>query len=124
MKIGVVGSRAFNDYRRLQEVLNKQCGFPTKKNTIISGGARGADSLAKRYAKAFKLSYEEFLPNWDKYGRSAGFRRNQHIIDASEMIVAFWDRKSRGTKDSIDKALAKGIPVLIVPFTAEGQNDE
>jgi hypothetical protein len=124
MRIGVVGSRSFNDYRRLQEVLNKQCGFPTRKNTIISGGARGADSLAKRYAKSFKLAYEEFLPDWDKYGKSAGFRRNQHIVNASEIIVAFWDGKSRGTKDSIDKALQKGIPVLIVPFAAEGHNNE
>lgn len=100
MKVAVVGSRGFNNYERLKETLDKinNC------TTIVSGGADGADSLAKRYAEEHFLGYIEFLPNWNKFGKPAAFKRNVQIINESEYVVAFWDGSSKGTKHSIDLA--------------------
>lgn len=104
MKIAVVGSRTFSDYILLKSVLNlaAKYGFVTE---IVSGGAQGADSLAKKYAQEHNVSYKEFPAQWDIYGKSAGFIRNKLIVEYCDMVIAFWDGKSRGTNDtSIIKA--------------------
>jgi len=99
-KIGVVGSRTFNNYQYMKNILDKLFSC----NKIISGGAIGADSLAARYAKENNIELEEFLPDWNRYGKSAGFKRNKQIVDASDIIVAFWDGESRGTANTISLA--------------------
>lgn len=108
-KIGVVGSRTFRDYSKLETVLEKFLPF-----ILVSGGARGADSLAKWFAVKHKLVRIIYTPNWKKYGRAAGFVRNTKIINDSDMLIAFWDGKSKGTKDSIEKARIKNIPIVFV----------
>ncbi len=57
-----------------------------------------------------------FIAEWDKYGKSAGYIRNRLIVQESDMIVAFWDGKSKGTKHSIDQATLKKIPLLLVRY--------
>jgi predicted Rossmann fold nucleotide-binding protein DprA/Smf involved in DNA uptake len=99
-KIGIVGSRTFNDYLFMKQILDRF--FPCNK--IISGGAKGADSLAAKYAKESNIELKEFLPDWNRYGKSAGFKRNKQIVDASDIIVAFWDGESRGTANTISLA--------------------
>ena len=84
--------------------------------TVISGGAKGADSLGEQFAKEFGYGRTIFLPQWDKYGKSAGFRRNQQIVDACDMVLAFWDGKSRGTADTILKARIAKKPTFIIYF--------
>lgn len=99
IKLAVVGSRSFNDYSFLCEKL-KQFDI----SEIISGGAKGADELAKQYAKENNINYREFLPDWENYGKSAGYRRNSLIINDSNEVVAFWNGESKGTKHSIELA--------------------
>ena len=99
MKIAVIGSRSFSDFKLLEKVLSTH-----NITEIISGGARGADSLAEQYAKEHNIKTTVFLPDWNKYGKSAGFRRNSDIIEACDEVIAFWDGVSRGTLDSIMKA--------------------
>lgn len=99
VKLAVVGSRNFNDYPFLCEKL-KQFDI----SEIISGGAKGADALAKQYAKENSIPYRAFLPDWENYGKSAGFRRNVLIINESNEVVAFWNGESKGTKHSIELA--------------------
>ena len=74
---------------------------------IIHGGAKGADTLADRYSREV-LGQQPiiFLPDWNKLGKKAGFARNSQMINVADLVVAFWDGESRGTKDSIDKAYA------------------
>ena len=84
--------------------------------TLISGGARGADRLAERFADEHNLKKIIHKPDWNKCGRAAGFMRNAKIIADSDVLVAFWDGKSRGTKDSIEKARKKNITVITVKF--------
>lgn len=108
MKAGIVGSRSFIDYEYMKSILE---WFNLKK--VISGGARGADSLAKRYALENNIKYEEFLPDWDMHQKKAGFIRNLQIIEASDEIIAFWDGQSNGTRHTIETAKSKGKEVHI-----------
>ena len=109
MKVGVVGSRTFNDYKLLSDTLKK-----IEITTIVSGGARGADKLGEQYAKENNIPTIIFLPDWDKHGKSAGFIRNTDIINESELVIAFWDQESRGTLDSIEKAKKLNKQVIII----------
>ena len=85
-------------------------------DTIISGGAKGADSFARRYAKRYKFKYKEFEAEWDTYGKSAGMIRNKDIVENSDIALIFWDGISKGTKNSFDLIKAKGIPYHLVLF--------
>jgi len=113
MKLGIVGSRTFDDYKKLLSVLT-WFELPFDITAIVSGGAKGADSLAERYANEKDLPKIIIKPEWKKYGIQAGFIRNREIIKHSDMLIAFWDGHSRGTKDTIDKAARLKRPTLII----------
>lgn len=114
MRIAVVGSRTFTDWNYAKKILDN---WVFDGDTIISGGALGADSLARQYASRCPLvNLIEYKPDWDRYGRSAGYRRNKQIVNNSDMLIAFWDGRSKGTKHSIDLANARGIRVIIERF--------
>lgn len=112
MKIAVVGSREFKDENLVYHIMHD---YFDKEYILISGGARGVDSWAENY---YKTNYKHpkcniFKPEWDKYGKSAGFIRNKLIIDEADMVLAFWSNQSRGTKHSIDLAIKAGKPINI-----------
>ena len=106
MKVAVIGSRNL-------AVKNLEKYLPEGTTEIVSGCARGIDSCAKNYANTNGIPLKEFLPNYDEFGRSAPLLRNLEIIDYADIVLAFWDGKSRGTKFVIDKCRAKGKPVNI-----------
>jgi len=109
MKVAVVGSRNFVNY----ELLSDKLKFLTGTDTIVSGGAKGADSLAARYAAENDVNLKMFPAEWEKYGRSAGYKRNVQIVDESDSVIAFWDGKSKGTEHSINIAKKQRKHVLI-----------
>lgn len=111
MKYAVIGSRSFDDYNRLSIICDK---FISNNDTIVSGGAYGADFLAKEYSKINNINYVEYLPDWDLHGKSAGPIRNKIIVSDSDFVIAFWDGKSKGTKSSIDIAKEQKKPTLII----------
>lgn len=88
--------------------------LPEDTDEIVSGGARGIDSCAKKYALLNGIKYKEFLPDYDKYGRSAPLKRNLEIIEYADTVIAFWDGKSRGTKFVIDNCRKVRKAVKIV----------
>lgn len=110
-KLAVIGSRGFDDYPTLVKWLDIH-----KPSMIVSGGAIGADSLANKYAQEKGLPILIFYPDWNGLGKRAGFARNAKIIETAEEVVAFWDLKSAGTKNSIDIAKRLGKPVYIYGF--------
>lgn len=120
MNLGVVGSRTFSNkwlifeyiyiFKTAYEVLFNE------KIEIVSGGANGADSLAEKVALTSGIPVKIFKSDWEKHGKAAGFIHNQQIVDNSDMIVAFWDGESKGTKDTIDKAKKAKKPTFIVYF--------
>lgn len=111
-KLAIVGSRNFNNY----DLLLKYMGLFLFEDIemIISGGAMGADSLGERYAKYYHIPTTIYKPEWGKYGKSAGFIRNQMIVDNCDMVLAFWGGESRGTADTIEKAKKAKKPTFIV----------
>lgn len=112
MIVGIIGSREFNDYDYLRKI-----ALSVDIDTIVSGGARGADSLAARYAADSNIPLIEYKPNWDLHGKSAGYIRNKLIVEKSDLIIAFWDDKSRGTKHSIDIATKSQKKLIIAHYT-------
>lgn len=118
-KVIIAGGRDFNDYELLKEkcdwfLSNKiQLDEPV---VIISGGATGADSLGEKYAKENNLILERKPADWDKYGKSAGYRRNKEMVNIADAAIFFWDGQSKGTKHTIDLCKEKGIPCRIVKY--------
>ncbi len=106
MKVAVIGSRGLivKDLERY---------LPKDTSEIVSGGARGIDTCAEKYAEQNGIPITVFLPEYEKYGRGAPLKRNFQIIDYADLVLAFWDGKSRGTKFVIDKCKEKNKPVRI-----------
>jgi len=109
----VAGTRTFNDY----DLLEKTLDYLLKNKdsfTVICGEANGADKLGKRYAVSHSQSVRSFPAEWDKYGKSAGYKRNDQMAEVADAVVCFYDGTSKGTKHMIDIAKSKGIPLRIV----------
>jgi hypothetical protein len=109
MKIAVVGSRSLDNYPLVKSIL-EQYTF----TQIISGGAKGIDTLAERYSDERSLIKPlVILPDWKQYNRGAGAVRNREIVDTADFVVAIWDGKSKGTKISINHAKKINKPVFV-----------
>ena len=114
MKIAVVGSREFREKDLIGYILSLETeSFHSQEVTIVSGGARGVDSWAEEIADLANFKKEIFKPEWDKYGKSAGFIRNKLIVNEADKVIAFWDGQSKGTKHSIDLAIKASKPIDI-----------
>ena len=107
MRVAVVGSRGLT-------VDNLGKYLPEGTTEIVSGGAKGIDTCARQYAVSHGIKLTEFLPEYDKYGRSAPLKRNETIIKNSDIVLAFWDGKPHGTKFVINKCRELNIKVEII----------
>lgn len=129
MKVAIIGSRTFQDKNRVYFEINE---FRKTNNltAIISGGAQGADTFGENYADDYQIPKSIFQANWKdmsppclkrrgkfgEYNALAGFNRNTQIIETCDIVFAFWDGKSPGTKDSVDKANKLGKQVKIFNY--------
>lgn len=95
MKVAIIGSRTISGID-----LGKY--LPPKTTQIISGGAKGVDQCAKEYAISNNIPLKEILPVYKRYGCAAPLKRNIQIVDESDVVLAFWDNRSHGTKFVID----------------------
>ena len=106
----------FDNYELLKDKLDKLLKLRSSNCSIVSGTARGADSLGEVYAKEKGYLLTKFPAQWDKFGKSAGYRRNEEMAKNADGLVAFWDGQSRGTKHMIDIAKAQGLAVRIINY--------
>ncbi|PEU21331.1 DUF2493 domain-containing protein [Bacillus wiedmannii] len=114
-KVIVAGTRDFTDYEKLRVTLDGLfIRYEMSKVEIVSGGARGADSLGERYAKEKDCLLQVFPAEWDKFGKSAGYRRNVQMAEYADACVTFWDGKSRGTKHMIDISKRYDLDLRII----------
>ncbi len=116
----VAGSRSFTNYQYLSSSLDKLL-VNQSDITIVSGGARGADSLAERYARERGYQLRVFPANWNQFGKSAGYRRNRQMHEfiaqfPNRGCVCFWDGSSRGTAHNFDLANEFHTPLRIKRF--------
>ena len=113
MKVIIAGSRNFNNYVQLKNVCNHLLNN-FQKIEIVSGGCRGTDLLGERYALEHGYPIKRFPANWNRYGRAAGPKRNAQMAEYSDMLIAFWDGKSRGTFNMVQEAKSQGLIVVVI----------
>jgi predicted Rossmann fold nucleotide-binding protein DprA/Smf involved in DNA uptake len=107
MKLAIVGSRDITDFDLSPYVDDSVL-------CIVSGGAKGIDTIAAEFAESKGLELIEYLPDYKSFGRSAPIIRNKLIIENADKVLAIWDGKSKGTKNSIDTAKKLNKPLQIV----------
>lgn len=117
-RVIIAGGRNFTDYN----LLKNKCGnilankAATHHIIIVSGTARGADSLGEQYAREHGYTIEQYPADWKTNGRAAGIIRNGQMANSADALIAFWDGESRGTKNMIDLARKKGLLVRVVNY--------
>lgn len=128
MRVLVCGATYFNDYEKLHTELVRiltekgyNCTHFSNQFTpidiiIISGMAKGADTLAVKFAEQYGLPCLKFPADWARYGKGAGPIRNQEMIDRGrpDLIIAFPMKSSRGTRDMINRGLMESIEVIVI----------
>ncbi len=112
MKVAIVGGREFDDYELVKSTLDR---FKSIK-LIVSGGAKGADSLGEQYAKENNIETLIHYPDWNEHGKMACFVRNSDIVRDADLVIAFWDGESRGTRDTIGKTHKGYKTIMIVRY--------
>ena len=111
----IAGSRDFEDYRTAKKYIDFCLNNIRKqyKIIIISGGAKGADKLGERYAHENRMKCIYYYPDWERYGKSAGPRRNSEMVKKADYVICFWDGKSKGTFSMIQEAKKLNKPLRI-----------
>lgn len=115
MKVIIAGGRDFNDYIMLKSVCDAMLSDITEIE-IVSGTANGADALGERYANENGYIIHKFPANWQQFGKGAGYIRNGQMAKFSDILIVFWDGKSKGTKHMIDLALQENLKVKIINY--------
>jgi len=115
-RVIIAGSRDFSDYALLSEKCDSLLSRKRKTHSIVivSGAARGADTLGEQYARERGYAVESHRPDWNTYGKAAGFRRNAEMAQDADALIAFWDGQSRGTRHMIEQGQKKGLQVRII----------
>ena len=118
MKLIVAGGRDFTDTNRMIAELQKlvESGEITDSPELVCGMARGADMLAYSLWANNRMPIHNFPANWNKHGKSAGYKRNQEMGEFADAAVCFWDGNSKGTKHMIDIMNRLNKPVHIVRY--------
>lgn len=112
-RIIIAGGRDFYDYDLVKMTMAR---IAYKPAVIVSGCAKGADTLGIKWAIDNFTPVDKYPADWDRYGKSAGYKRNVQMAENADMLIAFWDGKSKGTKHMIDIALSHKLIVLVVPY--------
>ena len=128
MKVIVAGGRDFNDYKLLKETLDNFQQEYGNITEVVSGTAKGVDKLGEQYANENNIHIKRFVPDWEGLGKKAGHVRNRKMGDYAKehngMLVAFWDKQSRGTKGMIEYATKIGLKSVVVYYNVEVIDDK
>jgi len=115
MKIAIIGSRSFTDYELFEAKCNTILSN-SKSITIISGGAKGTDRLAQKYAIEKNIPILVYKANWELHGKSAGMKRNVLMLNDCTHVIAFWDGNSPGTLHMISQARINKKKLRVIKF--------
>jgi hypothetical protein len=110
MKVIVAGSRGIQLYQTVADAMDC-AGFVITE--VVSGTARGVDRLGERWAIENDVPIKRFPANWDRYGRSAGYLRNEQMAQYADGLIAVWDGHSRGTIHMINLARKQRLAVYV-----------
>ena len=128
MKVIVAGGRDFKDYYLLKETLDNFQQEYGNITEVVSGTAKGVDKLGEQYANENNIPIKRFVPDWEWLGKKAGHVRNRNMGDYAKehngMLVAFWDKQSKGTKGMIDYATKIWLKSVVVHYSVEVSDDK
>jgi len=110
MKVIIAGSRTITDIELVEKAIEDS---PFDITEVVTGCARGVDTLGIKFAWEHMIPKKEFPADWDKYGKAAGFIRNKQMAEYADALIAVWDGKSKGTAHMIDIAKKEGLEVFI-----------
>jgi hypothetical protein len=111
MRVIIAGSRSIADIKHIYAAVAKS-GID-HIDTILCGTARGVDLLGKEYGEINDITVEDYPADWDKWGKSAGYRRNEWMAGESDALIAVWDGKSKGTGHMVDIMRGRNLPVTV-----------
>jgi len=121
-KVIIAGGRYFNDYTLLKSSVDEAIENIKSLLTggveieIVSGGASGADALGEKYAGEHGYPVKKFPADWNTHGKAAGPIRNREMAAYADILIAFWDGKSRGTANMISEAEKKNLVVKVINY--------
>ena len=118
-RIIICGGRDFKDKTLFNSTLtNLLAEYPNC--TIVSGHASGADTFAEQFAEEYDIPIKIFKPDWSKYGKAAGPIRNKEMLEyakeATPVVIAFWDGKSKGTKNMVETARKTDALIHVIGY--------
>lgn len=108
MRTIIAGTRTIEDYKELL-IAVKRSGFLITE--VVSGTAKGVDSMGERWAKENDIPIARFKPDWDAWGDSAGYFRNVEMAKYAQQVLVVWDGKSRGSASMIRIAKMRSMPL-------------
>jgi len=112
MRVLIAGSRFYTDYQKILAIVRS-----IDIDLVIAGGCRGADTLAVRAARQCGIKYIEYPADWQRFGKSAGPRRNQQMLDIEkpDLLLVFHEdlASSKGSRDMLSRVIRAGIPYRI-----------
>lgn len=119
IRVVVAGGRDFNGFGLGFQKITKLLRTITQdfgEVEVVCGEARGADTVGKEWARDNGVPVASFPADWEEHGKAAGHIRNAAMAEYGTHLIAFWDGKSRGTKNMIDVARSKGLKVALVRY--------
>lgn len=116
MRTIIAGSREGPRAEHLTAALDAAALGGWEPSVVLSGTARGADTLGEQWAAAHGVPIERFPADWTTHGKAAGYKRNAQMAANADALIALWDGRSRGTKHMIDLATRAGLLVLVFPI--------
>lgn len=108
MRVIIAGSRSIDNYDLVKHCI-AQSNFTI--TTVVSGTARGVDKLGERYAKENNIPIKQFYPNWDAYGKSAGYKRNALMAENADALIILIEGNSKGSTHMYNIAKEKGLKI-------------
>ena len=115
MRTIIAGSRSDTDMEVVRTAMASASANGIDPTVVLSGTARGVDRLGEMWALEYEIPVERYPADWDTYGKSAGYRRNEDMAKRAEALVAIWDGESKGTGHMIDLAKKHGLIVYVSP---------
>lgn len=109
MKVAIIGSRVITEINHDYIISH----IPRNCSEIISGGAVGIDSIAETISMEINVMFRKILPDYEKYGKAAPTVRNEEIVKAADLVLAFWDCRSRGTANAINACIKHHVPFRV-----------
>lgn len=112
--VAIIGSRDFSNKALVAQTMRGlQQAYEVTK--VVSGGAKGADTLGVKWANKHKIEALVYLPDFKKHKRAYHYR-NRQIVEAADLVIAFWNSSSTGTRYTINYVRQMEKEVLIVKY--------